>query len=55
MLNLIIHNQSEEQKQAVEGIMKSKERVFKRQKQEKNVTLTVRDGLTRKNGQMMRS
>ena len=28
MLNLIIHNQSEEQKQAVEGIMKSKESVF---------------------------
>lgn len=28
MLNLIIHNQSEEQKQAVEGIMKSKESVL---------------------------
>ena len=51
MLNLIIHNQSEEQKQAVEGIMKSKESVLN----EANATLTARDGLIRKNGQMMRS
>lgn len=54
MLNLIIHNQSEDQKKAVDVIASENIRILEEAKQGRTAMQTVRDGLTQRSGQAKR-